>query len=656
MTDNPDIWAPLESKPEDEPKVIFHEGKGNGFHLSAIIRKYTGARLQIKGIQKFVRIEVSKLYDALGLLRSLQYDVLQFNSVEESSDPNEAKYACFRLSRQASAFGVRLPSIGTKIQVGGLDSLVSYVEDHNKTAIQVARDTIASGVVDFASLQEFFVPGKELIDHGVGSGVMVPTLMRTRACYYSRGKSLFGIVSNFHVALEFVVSIGDSKFAVVEAKFPYPEFNGTRSILTDFDTFTLPTPEQLKELTFRGQRYQTICSDDGSLGSGVMVEYVAGTFLPTNKGSLKGLSSRTGSYGQASRSGGRMVVDTVAAWSRGVHCANNTGVASDAVVAVLKTYSQYRAQKKALEATESYSTGTQTSTDGDDQNDLLILPSPLPDSLVGMTWPVVSGFSLQARTWGSAMVHGLSDVEFNEQAFESLVMPPKRKRLIEALVSSHDHMKSPDIIAGKGEGSIFLLHGPPGVGKTLTAEAIAEMMHRPLYVVSFGELGTSPESLEERLQDILDLCVPWKALVLIDEAEMLLEARTKNDIVRNAMVCVMLRMLEYYSGILFLTTNRVESLDPAFQSRVTCALRYDPLSQESRAEIWINMMSRLGIKLDGIDVAELAQHDINGRQIKNTLQLALALSGHEGAPLSQDHLRATLDITTSFLHESARMS
>ena len=42
-----------------------------------------------------------------------------------------------------------------------------------------------------------------------------------------------------------------------------------------------------------------------------------------------------------------------------------------------------------------------------------------------------------------------------------------------------------------------------------------------------------------------------------------MERRTKSDILRNAMVCVMLRLLEYYTGVLFLTSNRVESLDPA---------------------------------------------------------------------------------------------
>jgi SpoVK/Ycf46/Vps4 family AAA+-type ATPase len=118
----------------------------------------------------------------------------------------------------------------------------------------------------------------------------------------------------------------------------------------------------------------------------------------------------------------------------------------------------------------------------------------------------------------------------------------------------------------------------------------------------------------------------------------------------------MLRLLEYYSGILFLTTNRVESIDPAFQSRVTCALRYDPLTVEARAQIWATMLRQLDIDITttdtDIDVAELAHADINGRQIKNTLQLAAALARHDRVPVGQAHLRETLAVTTSFLRET----
>mmetsp|Transcript_21925 Transcript_21925/g.31460 ORF Transcript_21925/g.31460 Transcript_21925/m.31460 type:complete len:457 (+) Transcript_21925:33-1403(+) len=450
--------------------------------------------------------------------------------------------------------------------------------------------------------------------------------------------------------MEVAVAAGNGSFIIIEAQFPQSEFIGTRSIHDSIDMFTVPSESLLKDLTLRGQRYQEICGTGQGTGSGIMVKYDAGCFIPTSKGSLKGGSSKAGSYSQASRSGGRMMVDTSAAWARGVHCANTTGVAADMVVTSLKSYSQKRSQQAAAtNQSDHYSTGTQVSSDWD--SNLLIIDGPLPDFMARITWPVVPGFSLQGRTWGVAMVHGTKSVKFNETAFESLVMSASRKKLIQALVMSHEKMKSADLIAGKGEGSIFLLHGPPGVGKTLTAEAISEMLHKPLYIVSMGELGTTPESLEERLQDILDLCIPWKALVLIDEAEMLLEHRSKNDIVRNAMVCVMLRLLEYYSGILFLTTNRVESLDPAFQSRVTCALRYDPLSQESRKEIWFNMMRKLDVDVSKIDVEKLAKHNINGRQIKNTLQLAAALAHHDEIELSQEHLESTIDITTSFLNE-----
>ena len=106
-----------------------------------------------------------------------------------------------------------------------------------------------------------------------------------------------------------------------------------------------------------------------------------------------------------------------------------------------------------------------------------------------------------------------------------------------------------DLVEGKGEGTILMLFGPPGCGKTLTAEAMAEALHVPLYVVSMGELGVTPEALESRLTAILRLCSQWHALVLIDEAEMLLEKRAAGDVVRNALVCVMLRILEFYQNI-----------------------------------------------------------------------------------------------------------
>ena len=203
-----------------------------------------------------------------------------------------------------------------------------------------------------------------------------------------------------------------------------------------------------------------------------------------------------------------------------------------------------------------------------------------------------------------------------------------------------------DIIAGKSSGSIFLLHGPPGVGKTLTAEAIAEVLHRPLYYVSMGELGTVPEAVENRLRDVLSLCEGWNALALIDEADVFLEKRQISDFVRNAMVCVLLRLVEYHPGILFLTTNRVREFDPAFESRVTVALKYESLDHAARAQVWKTLINRISpsIGVGALDWNKLAGHELNGRQISNTVRLALALALDAESALSQEIIEKTIHI------------
>jgi AAA+ superfamily predicted ATPase len=116
-----------------------------------------------------------------------------------------------------------------------------------------------------------------------------------------------------------------------------------------------------------------------------------------------------------------------------------------------------------------------------------------------------------------------------------------------------------------------------GTGKTLTAEAIAELLKKPLYIVTAGDLGTTVAEVEKTLGSVLELCQTWDALVLLDEADIFLEARNNTEIQRNALVCVMLRLLEYYSGCLFLSSNRdADTVDAAIASRITVMLEYPP--------------------------------------------------------------------------------
>jgi hypothetical protein len=132
------------------------------------------------------------------------------------------------------------------------------------------------------------------------------------------------------------------------------------------------------------------------------------------------------------------------------------------------------------------------------------------------------------------------------KAFLDLQIDVKNKRLIESLLKSHFRRKkdesegvevvSQDLIRGKGRGIIILLHGEPGVGKTATAEAVAQKYEKPLFPITCGDLGFTPEGVEKSLKEIFRLAHLWDCVLLLDEAEVFISQRDKNDLQRNALV------------------------------------------------------------------------------------------------------------------------
>lgn len=84
----------------------------------------------------------------------------------------------------------------------------------------------------------------------------------------------------------------------------------------------------------------------------------------------------------------------------------------------------------------------------------------------------VGGYSLDLKLWGFFSVDKAAQVSYNANAFDALVLGKTQKELISSLVRQRDEPNGDffdDLIRGKGKGLIFLLHGPPGVGKTYTA-------------------------------------------------------------------------------------------------------------------------------------------------------------------------------------------
>jgi hypothetical protein len=272
--------------------------------------------------------------------------------------------------------------------------------------------------------------------------------------------------------------------------------------------------------------------------------------------------------------------------------------------------------------------------------------------------PVVLGFAFGEKLWLEFAVSAIADVVYNDRAFDSLVLPENQKSIVKALVSSHAfhaHKSIDDIISGKGRGLVAVLHGPPGTGKTLTAEGIADLLKRPLYMVSAGDLGTEPTKLEKELQSILDIAHSWGAILLLDEADVFLEQRSVHDVHRNALVSIFLRLLEYFQGILFLTTNRVETFDSAFVSRIHLSLRFQNLNTKAKRTVWKLFIDRVRSE-EKMEVApilesdfnDLSRRDVNGRQIKNLVRAAQALAIHEETALSMAHIKRVIDVAESF--------
>ncbi|CAE7031941.1 hypothetical protein CFE70_004511 [Pyrenophora teres f. teres 0-1] len=281
---------------------------------------------------------------------------------------------------------------------------------------------------------------------------------------------------------------------------------------------------------------------------------------------------------------------------------------------------------------------------------------PLTDEQKLICSPLLRGYSLKNKLWLNFFVGCVKDIEWQTDAFDRLVLPKNQKELILGFTQSQRKYRDTfdDVIEGKGKGMIILLCGPPGVGKTLTSESVAEEMKVPLYMMSAGDLGFDPRKVETKLQDILEMCSRWNAVLLLDEADVFLEQRSLHELERNKLVSIFLRVLEYYEGTMFLTTNRVQTFDPAFQSRIHISLDYPGLTVESRKTVWKNFLesSSQDHEISKAQLTELARMDLNGRQIKNILKIAKLLASRKEEKLRLDHINTTMDVTQHLHNES----
>lgn len=261
------------------------------------------------------------------------------------------------------------------------------------------------------------------------------------------------------------------------------------------------------------------------------------------------------------------------------------------------------------------------------------------DAAVVPEHPVVKVFDLQTHEFFWVHADNMTPYVYNKSLRDKLILPESHRDLLDVLTTDIGAFVQ-DFIEGKSAGNVILCKGVPGVGKTLTAEVYAELIDRPLYMVHSGELGTTADKIQESLEEIFQRGKRWDCVLLLDEADVFVVQRG-NNIEQNAIVAEFLRALEYFDGLLFMTTNRPDDIDDAIISRCAAIIDYSPPTEKAAAAIWRVMATQFEAKLDDDMVDKLVSlfPGIAARDIKMLFRLALRVSLSKKQELTLDTFR-----------------
>ncbi|MFC7461041.1 AAA family ATPase [Hydrogenophaga defluvii] len=248
--------------------------------------------------------------------------------------------------------------------------------------------------------------------------------------------------------------------------------------------------------------------------------------------------------------------------------------------------------------------------------------------------PLVKVFDLSAHEFFWVNADNLTPYQYDKTLREKLILPPTHRDLLDVLTTDLNAFVN-DFIEGKSAGNVILCKGIPGVGKTLTAEVYAELIDKPLYSIHSGALGTTAQDIEKNLRTIFQRGKRWDCVLLLDEADVFVVQRG-NNIEQNAIVAEFLRTLEYFDGLLFMTTNRSDQIDEAIISRCAAIINYDPPGPKDAAAIWRVMATQYQAPLSDELIAELVElfPEIAPRDTKMLLRLALRVAVAHKEPLT----------------------
>jgi len=225
--------------------------------------------------------------------------------------------------------------------------------------------------------------------------------------------------------------------------------------------------------------------------------------------------------------------------------------------------------------------------------------------------------------------------------FDQVVLQPAIRDSIRAMVHNHaDYLKTIadwklDQTITYGRGVVLLFVGAPGTGKTMTAKAIAHELGKRLLLVDPNQIFDVKRPIEDNLSELFREARLQNAVVFFDECEGLLGHRVQG----NPQVSLILSAIEHYDGIIILSTNMPQLLDPALDRRVLYRCIFEPPAVSLRKRIWeVHLTPDVALTED-VDLELLArQYDFTGGYIKTAVLVALnrALTRPERPPVLSD--------------------
>ena len=196
----------------------------------------------------------------------------------------------------------------------------------------------------------------------------------------------------------------------------------------------------------------------------------------------------------------------------------------------------------------------------------------------------------------------------------------------------------------RGKGISVLFSGPSGTGKTMAAEVLANGLDLPLYRIDLaGVVNKYIGETEKNLRRIFAAAEESGTILFFDEADALFgkrtEVRDSHDRYANIEVNYLLQLMENYTGLAILATNRRQSVDRAFLRRLRFVVDFPFPNKESRRRIWQRVFPE-HVPVGRLDFNHLAQMEIAGGNIHTIALNAAFLGASDTGTVEMKHLIA----------------